>query len=129
MTYVLRPIGYVRSTLRELADAPRQGPEGAPEAWLELDPELVAGLSGLAPKDDIIVITWLDRADRGKLLVHPRGDPKSPLTGVFATRSPHRPNPLGLHRVEVQEISGHRVLVKPLEAIDGTPVIDIKPVI
>ena len=129
MTYSLRPIGYVNSTLRALADAPRQGSEGAPEAWLELDPDLAAGLSGLAPQDEIVLITWLDRADRGKLQVHPRGDPGNPLTGVFATRSPHRPNPLGLHRVTVQEISGHRLLVRPLEAIDGTPVIDIKPVI
>jgi tRNA-Thr(GGU) m(6)t(6)A37 methyltransferase TsaA len=129
MTYSLRPIGHVRSTLRELADAPRQGSEGAPEAWLELDPALVAGLSGLAPRDELIVITWLDRADRGTLQVHPRGDLHNPLTGVFATRSPHRPNPLGLHRVTVQDISGHRLLVEPLEAIDGTPVIDIKPVL
>jgi len=129
MTYSLRPIGHVRSTLRELADAPRQGSEGAPEAWLELDPALVAGLSGLAPRDELIVITWLDRADRGTLQVHPRGDPHNSLTGVFATRSPHRPNPLGLHRVTVQDISGHRLLVEPLEAIDGTPVIDIKPVL
>lgn len=111
-----------------LEDAPRQGSEGAPDAWLEVDPTFQRGLLGIAPGDDAIVVTWLDRADRAVLEVHPRGDPANPLAGVFATRSPHRPNPLGLHRVTVREISGSRLRVGPIEAIDGTPVVDIKAV-
>lgn len=125
-TYPLYPIGRVRSTLRSLADAPRQGAEGAPDAWLEVDPAYARALSGVAVGDALIVITWLDRAKRDVLEVHPRGDPANPLTGVFATRSPHRPNPLGLHRVNVREIAGTRLRVGPIEAIDGTPVVDIK---
>lgn len=125
-TYLLHPIGRIRSTLRSLADAPRQGAEGAPDAWLEVDPAYARALSGIAAGDALIVITWLDRAQRDVLEVHPRGDPANPLTGVFATRSPHRPNPLGLHRVSVREIAGTRLRVGPIEAIDGTPVVDIK---
>lgn len=125
-TYPLHPIGRIRSTLHALADAPRQGAEGAPDAWLEVDPAYARALSGIAAGDALIVITWLDRAQRDVLEVHPRGNPASPLTGVFATRSPHRPNPLGLHRVSVREIAGTRLLVGPIEAIDGTPVVDIK---
>lgn len=125
-TYPLHPIGRIRSTLRSLADAPRQGAEGAPDAWLEVDPAYARALSGIAAGDALIVITWLDRAQRDVLEVHPRGDPANPLTGVFATRSPHRPNPLGLHRVSVREIAGTRLRVGPIEAIDGTPVVDIK---
>jgi tRNA-Thr(GGU) m(6)t(6)A37 methyltransferase TsaA len=126
-TYSLHPIGHLRSTLRVLNVAPRQGFEGAPDAWLEIDPAYVQGLSGINAGNDIIVITWLDRANRELLEVHPRSDPENPLTGVFATRSPHRPNPLGLHRVTVHEISGTRLHFGPIEAIDGTPVVDIKP--
>jgi tRNA-Thr(GGU) m(6)t(6)A37 methyltransferase TsaA len=125
----LHPIGHLRSLLRELGEAPRQGSEGAPDAWLDVDPAFARGLLGIAAGDDIIVITWLDRASRDVLEVHPRGDPEVPLAGVFATRSPHRPNPLGLHRVTVREISGTRLRIGPIEAIDGTPVVDVKPVL
>ena len=127
--YSLRPVGRIRSTLRAPGEAPRQGSEGAPDAWLELDPAFARALSGVAPGDELIVITWLHRADRGVLEVHPRGDPANPLAGVFATRSPHRPNPLGLHRVTVREIAGTRLRIGPIEAIDGTPVVDLKPVL
>ena len=125
-TYPLHPIGRIRSTLRSLADAPRQGAEGAPDAWLEIDPAYARALSGIAAGDALIVITWLDHALRDVLEVHPRGNPANALTGVFATRSPPRPNPLGLHRVSVREIAGTRLRVGPIEAIDGTPVVDIK---
>jgi tRNA-Thr(GGU) m(6)t(6)A37 methyltransferase TsaA len=127
--YALRTIGRIRSTLRSLAAAPRQGTEGAPDAWLELDPMYVRALRGVAVGDEVIVITWLDRAKRDVLEVHPRNDPANPLTGVFATRSPHRPNPLGLHRVTVREIAGSQLRVGPIEAVDGTPVIDLKAVL
>lgn len=126
--FTLQPIGRLRSTLRALEDAPRQGTEGAPDAWLEVDPTFSRALLGIAPGDDVVVVTWLHLADRGVLQVHPRGDPKNPLAGVFATRSPHRPNPLGLHRVTVREIAGTRLRLGPIEAIDGTPVVDIKAV-
>src|SRR5205807_6611768 len=106
-----------------------QGSEGAPDAWLDVCPAFARGLSGISAGDDIIIVTWLHRANRDVLEVHPRGDPNIPLAGVFATRSPHRPNPLGLHRVTVREISGERLQVGPIEAIDGTPVVDIKPVL
>ncbi len=125
----LHPIGYIRSALRALDEAPRQGSKGAPDAWLELNPAFTRGLLGIAAGDEIIVVTWLHRADREVLEVRPRGDPEVPLAGVFATRSPHRPNPLGLHRVSVREISGNRLRIGPIEAIDGTPVVDIKPVL
>ena len=129
MEYPLRPIGYLRSTLRAVDEAPRQGLEGAPDAWLEVSPAFVQGLLGIATGDEVIVVTWLHRADRDVLEVHPRGDPEIPLAGVFATRSPHRPNPLGLHRVTVREVSSGRLRIGPIEAIDGTPVIDVKPVL
>lgn len=125
----LQPIGYIRSTLQSRREAPKQGSEGAPDAWLDLDPAFAPGLLRLAPGEDVIVITWLHRANRQVLEVHPRGDPANPLTGVFFTRSPDRPNPLGLHRVTVREISGHRLRIGPMEAIDGTPVVDIKVVL
>jgi len=125
----LTQIGQIRSTLRELGDAPRQGSEGAPDAWLEIDPSFSRGLLGIAPGDDVFVVTWLHRADRDVLEVHPRNDPDIPLAGVFATRSPDRPNPLGLHRVTVREISSTRLRIGPIEAIDGTPVVDVKPVL
>jgi len=127
--YPLHPIGHIRSPLRTLDEAPRQGSEGAPDAWLEVDPSFARGLSRIRTGDAVIVVTWLHRANRDLLEVHPRGDPETPLTGVFATRSPHRPNPLGLHRVTVREISGARLRIGPIEAIDGTPVVDIKAVL
>ncbi len=127
--YVLHPVGVVRSPLKQREAAPKQGSEGAPDAWLDVSPTLTEGLEGLGAGDDIIVVTWLHEGCRDILRVHPRGDYKLPLTGVFATRSPDRPNPLGLHRVKVLEISGNRLKVGPLEAIDGTPIIDIKPVL
>ncbi|HEX6058530.1 MAG TPA: tRNA (N6-threonylcarbamoyladenosine(37)-N6)-methyltransferase TrmO [Gemmatimonadaceae bacterium] len=124
--YVLHPIGYVRSALRDPASAPMQGSEGAPDAWIDVDPALAPALLGVAAGDALVVVTWLHRADRGVLRVHPRDDPRRPLTGVFATRSQDRPNPLGLHRVSVREVAGLRLRVGPLEAIDGTPVVDLK---
>ena len=127
--YSIHPIGWLRSTLERLDQAPRQGAEGAPDAWLEIDPSFARALLGVSEGDHVVVITWLDRADRRVLEVHPRGDPNVPLAGVFATRSPHRPNPLGLHRVEVRQVSGNRLRVGPIEAIDGTPVVDIKAVL
>jgi tRNA-Thr(GGU) m(6)t(6)A37 methyltransferase TsaA len=126
MDYTLRPIGHLRSALRDVESAPRQGNEGGPDAWLEIEPALSTALRGIAAGDELIVITWLHRAKREVLEVHPRGDPAVPLAGVFATRSPHRPNPLGLHRVTVREIAGSRLRVGPIEAIDGTPVVDVK---
>jgi len=124
--YSLAPIGQIRSTLKTTHEAPRQGSEGAPDAWLEIDPAYVGGLRGVTAGDELIVITWLHQADREVLEVHPRGNITNPLTGVFATRSPARPNPLGLHRVTVREISGTKLLIGPIEAIDGTPVVDVK---
>jgi tRNA-Thr(GGU) m(6)t(6)A37 methyltransferase TsaA len=124
--YPLRPIGHIRSSLRTLEEAPLQGSEGAPDAWLEVDPAFARGLSRIAAGDELVLITWLHRADRDVLEVHPRGDPANPLAGVFATRSPDRPNPLGLHRVTVREVSGTRLRIGPIEAIDGTPVVDVK---
>ena len=125
----LRPIGVIRSTLKKRSEAPKQGSEGAPEAWIEIEPWAVAGLHTLKAGDKIWVITWLHRGNREVLQVHPRSDPKRALTSVFATRSPDRPNPLGLHPVTVLEIAGNRLRVEPIEAIDGTPVVDMKPVI
>jgi len=127
--YSLHPIGHIRSTLFALKDAPRQGDEGAPDAWLEVNAKFERALSGIKAGDDIIVITWLHRADRTVVETHPRNDPTIPLHGVFATRSPDRPNPLGLHRVTVREVAGTRLLIGPIEAIDGTPVVDLKPVL
>jgi len=125
----LRPIGVIRSTLKKRSEAPKQGSEGAPEAWIEIEPWAVAGLHTLKAGDKIWVITWLHQGNREVLQVHPRSDAKRALTGVFATRSPDRPNPLGLHPVTVLEITGNRLRVEPIEAIDGTPVVDMKPVI
>jgi tRNA-Thr(GGU) m(6)t(6)A37 methyltransferase TsaA len=122
----LTPIGIIRSPLRRLEDAPRQGDEGAPDAWLEIDPRFEPALDGLRPGDVVVLITWLDRADRGVLTTRPRNDPALPLAGVFATRSPDRPNPLGLHRVTIRDIAGARLRVGPIEAVDGTPVVDVK---
>jgi tRNA-Thr(GGU) m(6)t(6)A37 methyltransferase TsaA len=125
--FTVRPIGRVQSPLISTADAPRQGDEGAPDAYLVLHPEVQAGLDGVAVGDEIIILTWLHEADRTVLRVHPRGDLSRPEAGVFSTRAPSRPNPIGLHRVRVLDIAGVRVHVSALEAIDGTPVIDLKP--
>lgn len=127
--YILQAIGAVRSPLRRPEDAPKQGHEGAPDAWLDIQSSCSDALRGIARGDEILVITWLHMARRDVLQVHPRGDNSIPLTGVFATRSPHRPNPLGLHRVKVREIVGTRLRVGPVEAIDGTPIVDLKPVL
>ena len=126
--YAIKPIGVIRSDLISREAAPHQGYEGAPDAWLELNSALVEGLEGITVGDEIVLITWLHEAHRDKLKLHPRRDKSVPLTGVFATRSPNRPNPVGLHRVRVLEIAGNRLKVGPLEAIDGTPLVDIKPV-
>jgi tRNA-Thr(GGU) m(6)t(6)A37 methyltransferase TsaA len=128
-SYSFHPIGFVCSSLKVRAEAPKQGYEGAPDAWLEIDPEVRDGLDGIKPGDDLIVVTWLDRGRRDVLRVRPRGNPSNPITGVFSTRSPDRPNPIGLHRVTVREMEGLRLRVGPLEALDGTPVVDVKPVL
>ena len=128
-SFDVRPIGVIRSKIKERSKAPKQGSEGAPDAWLEVRAFAVRALDGLASGDEIIILTWLHRAHRDVLKVPPRSDPKRRLTGVFAKRSPDRPNPIGLHQVTVRKISKKRLLVGPIEAIDGTPVIDIKPVL
>ena len=125
--YTMEPVGFIHSELTQLEDAPMQGDEGAPDAWLELTQSAAPGLRGIQPGDELIVLTWLHLAERDVLQVHPRGDRNRPLTGVFATRSPDRPNPIGLHRVSVLEVSEQKLRVAPLEAIDGTPIVDIKP--
>ena len=125
----LTPIGRVESELTDRASAPKQGREGAPDAWLVFESSVLQGLDGLEPGDEVIVLTWLHRAQRDVLRVHPRDDPANPLTGVFTTRSADRPNPIGLHPVEVESIEGARVRVRNLEAIDGTPIVDVKPVL
>jgi tRNA-Thr(GGU) m(6)t(6)A37 methyltransferase TsaA len=128
--YSLRPIGVVRSQLTAREEAPLQGFEGAHEAWVEIDPAFADALSGVAKGNEVILLTWLHLSRRDVLKVHPRGDPERPLAGVFATRSPDRPNPIGLHRVHVLETDASaRLRVSPLEALDGTPVVDIKPVL
>ena len=126
---VVEPIGWVESTLVEPAEAPRQGDEGAPDAWLVLLPAVRDGLRGLEVGTDVLILTWLDRASREVLSVHPRGETERPMTGVFNTRSPDRPNPIGLHRVTILAIDGNRVHVRNLEAVDQTPVLDVKPVL
>jgi tRNA-Thr(GGU) m(6)t(6)A37 methyltransferase TsaA len=128
-SYTITPIGAVHASLTNRDDAPRQGDEGAPDAWLELRTELRLALTGIMVGDEVIVLTWLHLAQRHVLQVHPRGRADTRLTGVFVTRSPDRPNPIGMHRVSVLEIVGARVRVAPLEAIDGTPIVDIKPVL
>jgi tRNA-Thr(GGU) m(6)t(6)A37 methyltransferase TsaA len=127
--YTLRPIGVVRSALTSLEAAPLQGNEGAPEAWLEVMPSAAQALVGIEAGDELFVLTWLHLAQREVLQVHPRNRRDIPLTGVFATRSQDRPNPVGLHRVSVLEVSARGLRVAPIEAIDGTPVVDIKPVL
>jgi len=129
-TYEVRPIGRVRSSLRQLADAPRQGDEGAPDARVLIDAEFASGLDGIAAGQNLLLLTWLHEARRDVLVVHSRGEPSRPLSGVFTTRSPDRPNPIGLHRVRVPAVEPEGVLhVSRLEAIDGTPVLDLKPVL
>ena len=128
-SFEVMPIGRIESPLTDLAAAPKQGDEGAPDAWLVIDPAVLGALEGIRPGDEVIVLTWLDRARRDVLRVHPRGDRSRPQQGVFSTRAPHRPNPIGLHRVEVASIEGGRVRVRNLEALDGTPMIDVKPVL
>ncbi|HEX6131893.1 MAG TPA: tRNA (N6-threonylcarbamoyladenosine(37)-N6)-methyltransferase TrmO [Actinomycetota bacterium] len=129
MSYGIRPIGRVSSTLRDRASAPKQGTEGGPDAWLGFDEGVAEGIKDLRAGDEILVLTWLHLADREVLTVHPRDDPNAPLTGVFSTRSPDRPNPIGLHRVRVLAVDGLRVRVSDLEAVDGTPIVDVKPVL
>lgn len=126
-TYLVRPIGVVRSPLRSAQDAPKQGAEGAPSAWIEIDAAYSVALADLAVGDRLLLLTWLHEARRDLLQVHPRDDLNAPLKGVFATRSADRPNPIGLHPVSLLAIDGLRLQVEPLEAVDGTPVLDLKP--
>jgi tRNA-Thr(GGU) m(6)t(6)A37 methyltransferase TsaA len=128
-SYQVVPIGWVESPLTDRAQAPRQGDEGAPDAWLVFEPGVAEGIRDLDTGTEILVLTWLDRAARDVLVTRPRDDPARPPTGVFSTRSPDRPNPIGLHRVCIVATDGLRVLVRPLEALDKTPVLDIKPVL
>lgn len=123
------PIGEVESPLTDRSSAPKQGHEGAPDAWLVFEPEVVPGLEGMRAGDRVIVLTWLDQARRDVLRVHPRDDVANPMQGVFTTRSADRPNPIGLHEVEVLSIEGRRALVRNLEALNGTPIVDVKPVL
>lgn len=126
--FTLRPVGVIRSTITNRSEAPRQGNEGAPDVWLEVDSAFSEALDGTHAGDDVIVLTFLHQSRRDTLKVHPRS-PSNPLTGVFATRSPDRPNPIGLHRVTVRQVDGTRLRIGPMEVIDGTPVVDIKPVL
>jgi tRNA-Thr(GGU) m(6)t(6)A37 methyltransferase TsaA len=125
----LTPIGTVESALTDPAAAPKQGSEGAPDAWLVFEPTVLEGLTDVGPGDEVILLTWLDRARRDVLRVHPRDDSANPLRGVFSTRSADRPNPIGLHTVQVASVDGERILVRGLEAVDGTPILDVKPVL
>jgi tRNA-Thr(GGU) m(6)t(6)A37 methyltransferase TsaA len=127
--YELRSVGHVESVLVDRETAPKQGFEGAPDAWLVFDPDMADAIRDLAVGADIFLLTWLDRARRDVLAVHPRDDPRNPETGVFSTRSQDRPNPIGLHRVGIAAIDGLRVLVRDLEAFHGTPIVDVKPVL
>jgi tRNA-Thr(GGU) m(6)t(6)A37 methyltransferase TsaA len=127
--YELQPIGWVESPLVDRDSAPRQGDEGAPDAWLVFDPEMRPGIRDLRVGTEIIVLTWLDRARRDVLAVHPRGDQDNPICGVFSTRSPDRPNPIGLHNVLIVAIDDTRIRVRNLEALDRTPIVDVKPLL
>ncbi|MDX6669124.1 MAG: hypothetical protein QOK04_2504 [Solirubrobacteraceae bacterium] len=129
MRYELQPVGRVESPLLDRATAPLQGDEGAPDAWLVFDAAVAEGLRDLHPGSEIIVLTWLHQARREVLSVHPRGNPMNLEQGVFSTRSPDRPNPIGLHRVSIVAIDANRIRVRDLEAIDGTPILDVKPVL
>lgn len=128
-SFAIHPVGIVRSPIATREEAPKQGSEGAPDAVIELYPEVATAAEGIEPGDRLIILTWFHLSRRDELKVHPRGDERNPLTGVFATRSPDRPNPIGLHTVTVRAVSGNSLTVGPLEALDGTPVADIKPVI
>lgn len=128
-SFEIKPIGVIHSALTNMADAPRQGDEGGYEAWLELTSDVAPGIAGIHVGDSLIILTWLHQAQRDVLQVHPRGQLERPLTGVFATRSPDRPNPIGLHQVSVLQMERQHLKVAPIEAIDGTPIIDIKPVL
>jgi len=127
--FVVKPIGRVESTLADRSQAPKQGDEGAPDAWLSFDPEYLDGLRDLQQGSEVLILTWLDRAGRDVLRVHPRDDDSRAMRGVFSTRSADRPNPIGLHRVEIVEVDANRLRVRNLEAIDGTPIVDVKPVL
>jgi tRNA-Thr(GGU) m(6)t(6)A37 methyltransferase TsaA len=129
MRYDIVPIGKVQSPLTDKATAPKQGHEGSPEATLVFEERILEALDGLAVGDQVILLTWLDRADRDVLKVHPRSDPANPIQGVFNTRSPDRPNPIGLHQITIAAIDGNRMRVRDLEALDGTPIVDVKPVL
>jgi tRNA-Thr(GGU) m(6)t(6)A37 methyltransferase TsaA len=130
MEFIVHPVGVVRSSLTDRSQCPHQGSEGAPEAWIELEPELAAAIDGLEPGTEIIILTWMHLADRSVLRVHPKGDVRNPITGVFKTRSADRPNPIGLHRATIVAVEPPtRLLVKPLEVVDKTPVVDIKSVL
>jgi len=126
--FSLVPIGWVRSDLKDPEQAPRQGCEGAPKAWIEVAAPFREGLAGIVPGQEVLVVTWFHLARRDVLMLHPRRDEHRPLTGVFSTRSPDRPNPLALHRVTVLEVRADGLEVEPLEAVDGTPVVDLKPI-
>ena len=128
-SFEIRPIGRVESALRDLKSAPKQADEGAPSAWLVFAPDVRPGLQGIHIGDEVMLITWLDRADRNLLSIHPRGDTSKAQQGVFSTRSPHRPNPIGLHQVTITAVDGLRLQVRGLEALDGTPIVDLKPVL
>ena len=128
-SYELQPIGWVESPLVDPEEAPKQGDEGSPDAWLVFEQAVHEGLQDLQCGTDIIVLTWLDRARRDVLRVHPRDDPANPETGVFSTHSADRPNPIGLHRVEILSIMGTRIRVRNLEALDRTPIVDVKPML
>jgi tRNA-Thr(GGU) m(6)t(6)A37 methyltransferase TsaA len=127
--YEIRPVGYVESPLVDRQTAPKQGFEGAPQAWLVFNPDMAEAIRDLAVGADVFVLTWLHQAQRHVLAVHPRDDPRNPETGVFSTRSQDRPNPIGLHRVHIAAVDGLRVLVRGLEAVNGTPIVDVKPVL
>jgi len=127
--YVVNPVGFVKSPLTDRAMAPKQGDEGAPDAWLDFSPDVRDALRDLRPGEDVLLLTWMDRANRSTLAVYPRGDTTRPITGVFSTRSPDRPNPIGLHRVTILAVDGDRVQVRNLEALDKTPILDVKPVL
>jgi tRNA-Thr(GGU) m(6)t(6)A37 methyltransferase TsaA len=129
MSYEIVPIGKVESPLTDKVTAPKQGHEGSPEATLVFDERILEALDGLAVGDEVILLTWLDRADRDVLKVHPRSDPANPIQGVFNTRSPDRPNPIGLHQITIAAIDGSRMRVRDLEALDGTPIVDVKPLL
>ncbi len=128
-TYEVQPIGRIESSLKDRSRAPKQGNEGSPDAIIVFNSDLAEGIGDLAVGDEVFLLTWLHQARRDVLAVHPRGDPANPEQGVFSTRSPDRPNPIGLHRVQIRSIDGVRIGVGPLEAIDGTPILDVKPVL